>query len=284
MYATLGNIRFEGLLAPEVMERTRETSFAEHALIENKPRLQRTGEKLESLRLSIRLSSNFCVPKDEVEKIDSARRVGQIMPLIMGDGTFIGQFVVRSMKINPTIAWGVGAYESTEVEVELLEFFDPDRVQTVVANAVASGFANSQNVPIEALPIETIQSPSASALADINFVAVNQTAVLANISSSVTNPSLQPRNLADSLARLDGMATSVQNAITTINNSGQEIFNITRSLETSLIATASDIQALEALVQVNDWTSAQGAGNALSSAIDSVRGSASALTAYNAAR
>lgn len=284
MYATLGNIRFEGLLAPEAMERTRETSLVELALIENKPRLQRTGEKLEALRLSIRLSSNFCVPKDEVEKLDSARRVGQIMPLIMGDGTFVGEYVVRSLKVNPTIAWGNGAYESTELEVELLEYFDPDRVQTVVANAVASGFANAQNVPIEAIPIETIQSPSASALADINSVAANHNAVLGNISSSVNNPALQPRNLADSIARLDGMASSVQSAISTINNSGQEIFNMTRSLESSLLTTASDIQALEALVQVNDWSSAQGAGNALSSAIDSVRASASALTAYNAAR
>ena len=132
--------------------------------------------------------------------------------------------------------------------------------------------------------MDVIQTPSASALADVNAVVAGGAAVTANLNEAAANPARRARNMADTLKRLDEMGTKAQTAINTVNTSGAEIFAITRSLEANLTTTAAAIQNLTNLVAVDDLTGALVVGGSLNTAINSTRSSASVLTAFNTAR
>jgi phage protein U len=284
MYAILGNIRFSGLLSPGEFESTKETNLPEIGLIENKPRLQRIGEALEKVTISMRLQALFCDPQAEYTKLDDARKLGIIMPLIMGDGTFQGEYVIRSLTKSVAASFPDGRPETLDVEAELIEYFEPDREATAQNEAISAGFANEQNTPLESVQVDVVQAPAASALADVNSVVASSSAVSNNLNDAVVNPARRARNMADTLRRLDDMGSKVQNAINTVNTSGAEIFAITRSLEANLTTTAAAIQNMTNFVAVDDLTGALTVGGGLNTAITSTRSSASALTAFNAAR
>jgi putative transposase len=53
MYAQLGNIRFDLITYFNGFDEAKSYNFAEHQRIENKPRLQYTGESLEELNIKL---------------------------------------------------------------------------------------------------------------------------------------------------------------------------------------------------------------------------------------
>lgn len=97
MYRQLGDILFEWLKGFEAWSvEGNEASYGEHALIDGKPRLQKTGDTLQALNLTFRLHAKFCNPKRELAKLDKAKTDGEILPLLMGDGTYVSDFVIIS--------------------------------------------------------------------------------------------------------------------------------------------------------------------------------------------
>jgi len=62
LFAVLGEIPFQVVGSPEGYESRRGYDFAEHRVIESKPRLQWLGNDLERLKFELRLHSSFTDP------------------------------------------------------------------------------------------------------------------------------------------------------------------------------------------------------------------------------
>ncbi len=76
------------------LSRKRSAVFAEHAVLEHKPRLQFTGLKLDEVGFSVKRGAALgLVVEDELEKLAKMIRSGKPYPLIIGDGV-IGDFVL----------------------------------------------------------------------------------------------------------------------------------------------------------------------------------------------
>ena len=91
MYAQLGGTVFKGLLGFDSFNRSRGVKTVDVELINNKPRIQRTGEALAALSLSITLASEFVddIPAT-IQGLYSSMSDGEILPLLGGDGTVFG--------------------------------------------------------------------------------------------------------------------------------------------------------------------------------------------------
>lgn len=284
MYAQLGNIIFEGVKSLGKFESNRESNLVEMAKLENKPNLQRVAGKLETVRLDMQLHVSFANVQFELNRIEDAREAAEILPMFNGNGNFLGTFVIKKVKREIVEAADNGAPILARVQLDLLEYFDPTPEATARNAAIAEGFANEQNAPQEVNAENLAHTPEAEALNNVNAVSADAGAVDGNIVEAVAIADTRPSNFADSVRRLDRMAGNVQNTLVTINNSGQDIFNATRNMESALINVQSAVSSLRVISQVQDVNSALGANNTLQLAIAALRSSSAELVNFGVAR
>ncbi len=105
MIGTFGNIAFETstkkVLTFDEFERVTAAIFAEHKVIDQKPKLQLTGLALDQITFSIFLSAFLGVdPADEIQSFKEIAAKGEARKLIMG-GQVVGDFVL----VNMTEKW-----------------------------------------------------------------------------------------------------------------------------------------------------------------------------------
>lgn len=129
MYAQLGNIRFENLLAPTDFGRSSAAIFAEKPVIDGKARLQKTGNVLKQINLAIRFHVNFCRPKEQLDALMEAMEAGDILALVYGNGEVGGEYCI--MQIDDFDEWSdpLGNRLSILVNVSLKECRMPDKLQ-----------------------------------------------------------------------------------------------------------------------------------------------------------
>ncbi len=100
MFATLGEIPFEVVGSPEGYESSRAYDFAEHRVVESKPRLQWVGNDLERLKFELRLHSSFTDPAAKLALLRATAAAHLALPLVFGDGGFRGFFVIESISMR----------------------------------------------------------------------------------------------------------------------------------------------------------------------------------------
>src|ERR1700730_412153 len=94
LFAVLGEIPFQVVGSPEGYESRRGYDFAEHRVIERKPRLQWLGHELAPLTFELRLHSSFTDPAAKLALLRSTAAAHLALPLVFGNGGFRGFFVI----------------------------------------------------------------------------------------------------------------------------------------------------------------------------------------------
>lgn len=147
MYAQLGNIVFELAYGFETYEDTTSAVYAEHALIENKPRLQRTGNGLDEISFALDLHIGFCNPDNEWQRIRQAKDLGEVLTLVWGTGEVVGDFVIMTAKRNIQKTDRDGFVFWAKVDVSLKEYTTPDKEAARLKQAQKNAFATSLRQP-----------------------------------------------------------------------------------------------------------------------------------------
>ena len=124
MFAQLGNIVFSLGNIIEGMDGTRASEFAEHRVIEGKPRLQWVGDGLETLTLDINLHRAFCIPETEIKRLEDARAAHEAMALVFGNGEYIGMYVITELSRRLCQADGQGNLISANARMSLKEWVE----------------------------------------------------------------------------------------------------------------------------------------------------------------
>lgn len=147
MYAQLSDIVFELMFGFDLYEDTQATNYAELPLVLGKPRLQRVGEQLQNINLSINFASQFCVPEVEFDRLNQKRIAGEVCAFIWGNGDVEGDFVITELKktIN---ALRDGNVLHMTVTVALREYYDPNKIGNLKKLAEKKAFAVDLNRPL----------------------------------------------------------------------------------------------------------------------------------------
>jgi phage protein U len=156
MYAQLGNIVFINLKGFTDYNKTGSATYAEHKLLTGKPRLQPTGPTLDELTVSMRFHASFCVPINELNALKQCRDSNTVLPLILGNGTLEGNFVITDINDVVEDADNQGNVFSYMVNCTLKEYVVPDQLQaeqnTNRQNAAAVGNVTPVAKPKTNLP------------------------------------------------------------------------------------------------------------------------------------
>jgi len=123
MFAQLGNIQFDLITYFEGIEESQKYSYAEHQTIESKPKLQYIGDELDEITIKLNFHLSFCTPETELKNLKSAAKLHNEMPFILGNGKYIGRFVIEEITSTTEQTDKSGNLISIGAEIKLKEWF-----------------------------------------------------------------------------------------------------------------------------------------------------------------
>ncbi|MBX9347183.1 phage tail protein [Chromobacterium vaccinii] len=122
MFALLGEVQFDLITYFDGFESQFGADYAEHALIEGKPRLQWMADKLDEIRIQLSFHSQFCDPERELLKLRQALTDHQAMALVLGNGDYKGWFVLTDLQATSKQTDKAGTLIALEASITLREY------------------------------------------------------------------------------------------------------------------------------------------------------------------
>lgn len=214
MYAQLGNIRFEGLKGFTSLEETFGVNYVQHELIKNKPRLERTGDVLDTISFSMVLHSEFTDPEADIDVLRTAMKNGEILTLILGNGKVVGNFVIPNFTKTTEFTDAVGNLISVTLSVELLESYSEDPLRDSKNSAKNSAFATTaRNSNVRAV-LPPVASPATALATEV--ARIETSGVTLNQYASATSENANTYNYYT--GKIVNSLTGIEKSITKINN------------------------------------------------------------------
>lgn len=124
MYAQLGDIKFELITYWKGLSNSIKTQYVEHAVIEEKPKLQWIGDRLEEINIRLNFHTDFCIPKEELSKLKKAMLRHEALDFVFGNGEYKGKFVIEEISSEVIQAFHDSEVISAEAEIKLKEWVE----------------------------------------------------------------------------------------------------------------------------------------------------------------
>lgn len=255
MYAQLGNIIFTPVKGFTEVSFTSETNLVEHALIDGKPKLQRVGENLENLDVSILFDIAFCNPQAEIDALKSSRQAGEVMPLIMGNGRFVGNYVIRTVDQTNANEAPDGTLLQAEVSLTLIEYANEALPQASTSSALSQAFATAVNTPQSFSTMTEYKSVDQQASADVIASSASMNTVSTTLATMDASEELFRPKAKAIIRDMQTAGDTLDNLLSTINSdSASELYALTRNLATSIAVSSSIVSdvLVEAQALIDD--------------------------------
>jgi phage protein U len=172
MFAVLGAIPFEVVNSPDSIESVRRWDYAEQRVIAAPPILQWLANDLERLDLGMLLHKSVSDPLTSLTLLRTAADTHLALPLVLGNGQFVGTYVIESMTVRMEQLSAVGDLIATEVRLRLKESvsdtqFNPNAppIPTFVPVALSGGSTSVRVTPESASGLGLL--PGVSALLNL---------------------------------------------------------------------------------------------------------------------
>lgn len=145
-YALLGNIAFDLLNAPSAFDERRAASFAEHAVLAGKPKLQAMGLELTEITLQLKLHHKLGNVEQRYQALLTAKETQEALALVLGFSKFKGHFVITEVSSGILFSDHEGNALARDVSITLREF-----VGNVGQGLLGAALAIGGNSPLASL-------------------------------------------------------------------------------------------------------------------------------------
>lgn len=275
MYAQLGNIRFEGLKGFSTFEKTYGVNYAQHERIQGKPRLQAVGSALDTISFSMFLHKEFTNPEEDIEALKIAMNNNEILPLVLGNGRVVGNFVIPNLTETQSFTDSLGNIIEATLQVELLESFTEDLLLQSQQQQREKAFATTtRNSNVRSVLTPKI-SPAMAVTKGIADIDVSGSLIQQHTAVAVANPS----TLEYYSAKINSTLDSVEAGLTKVQNTMSGNPSLT-SFQTPAFITAANnvytsVQNIKNVFPVSDI-------NDFKSLVSALKNSTRALKTANA--
>lgn len=161
VFAQLGSVEISMVPIFDGIEIEHPQNYAEHAVLDGKPKLQWMGSGLTEYTIDYALHSAFLAnssPKQAFGYLKSMSDKHQAIPFILGDGTYLGYYVITNLTENYEFMSPEGMVISTKGVITLKEWVPEDESAVLAAKAKAKEIAvkNSQSYvgEVKQVPVE----------------------------------------------------------------------------------------------------------------------------------
>lgn len=286
MFALLGDVQFDLITYFDGFESQFGADFAEHALIEGKPRLQFIGDKLDEIRIQLAFHLHYCDPEAELAKLKDALAAHQAMALVLGNGDYKGWFVLTDVQATSKHTDKAGTLIALEASITLREFvgdkknpLQPPAVQPKLPPAAAT--ALPANLAAKAASVGAGLASAANSVRDnirqvVTYANQAQSALRVAVDAARVAQKLRDNPLA-ALGRVPSLLTGMKQVAGPLENLSPTLASLTSQLpEASSILRASN-NALGAVRNAQGALSAVSAGT-VTGRIDYLAGQLSTAT------
>lgn len=214
MFAQLGSIVFQGLIGfNDLSFNGDESVYAEFALINKKPRLQKTGDTLQEINFDIKFHAEFCNPAKQLAALKLAKDNGNVLPLLMGNGIYVGDYVITTMPYTVDDAFPDGTILQATVSVTIKEYIAYNKLEQKEQEARKNAIAVGDKKPIITRPAQPVTLDTAIAS---KTTEVKQQA--GKVDNSVNEIENNPSNIQAIGKHLTDACSKAENSISDINN------------------------------------------------------------------
>lgn len=248
MYAQLGDIIFEGLKGFTGYRAKYAQQLAQHALIDGKPKLQKTGDALDELQVDMTFHRSFCNPESEIAKLKQYVLDGAILPLITGTGETVGNFTVASMDVSVSHTGPSGLLVLSTVSVNLLEASDSDQLGAAISAAKKVAFAVLPNSPVRSLSLKAV-GPGLAVASSLKSANAHQIAGKKSLDQAKVNTPIQAaelRKAKDSFKKVKSSMDSFRDGIAQIRGTINNVTTILAAAESVKTYADNTVAAIEA--------------------------------------
>ncbi|QOK96819.1 phage tail protein [Ralstonia pseudosolanacearum] len=245
MFALLGDVQFDLITYFDGFELQFGADFAEHALIEGKPRLQFVGDQLDEIRIQLAFHAYYCDPEAELAKLKKAVAAHQAMALVLGNGDYKGWFVLTEAQATSTQTDKAGTLIALEANITLREFvgekrnpLKPPAVQPKLPPAAAQTVSASQAAVTQVSSAATsVRDGIRQAVTSANQA---QSALRVAVDAARVAQKLRDNPLA-ALGRVPGLLTGVKQVAGPLENLSPVLSGLTSQLpDAARLLRASD--------------------------------------------
>ena len=247
MYAQLGDIKFEALKGLDSLSGKEESSLAEHQLIDGRPHLQKTGDKLNEVAIGIRINAQFANPETELQQLRDYKESGSILALITGTGRSLGTFVIKDFDYQVEQHTTKGEWVSVLINVNLVEYYDTDKLKSSQEAAKQAGFANIDRVPPITTATIPMQSQSGLIMADAQKINSGASATSSLLDKAKTFSNQANTWMDKANSQVSGMQSSLTameaklNAATQVGGSAQALLDRVAGLRSTMTTLAGHL-------------------------------------------
>lgn len=251
MYAQLGNIRFTGPKGFSSLEETFGVEYAQHARINRKPRLEATGDVLDAISFEMYLHASFTDPEADIEELHTATRERQVLPLILGNGNVVGNFVIPSFTKSTLFTDPSGNLIEATLSVELLEFYSDDPLLDAKRQSIKDGFATSARSSNVRSVLPAKISSGMGVTQNVSEIQMQAALVNRYTEAAAANPSTFEYYSGQINNALDGMEGNIQ-AVQNQLSTAQDLQDLAGTLPTALQDIYTQIQNMKAIFPITD--------------------------------
>lgn len=119
MFGQLGKIAFKLLPSFEEITESQKYNYAEHQVIEGKPKLQYVGDSLEEMNIKISFHSSFCTPETQLATLKTLAESHKAIPFILGSGRYLGRYFIEEISSTHRQSNAFGFLISIETNIKL---------------------------------------------------------------------------------------------------------------------------------------------------------------------
>lgn len=213
MYAQLGDIIFQTTFGFSSFQRDTAGRYGEHQLLDGKSRLQKTGDELATISMDIFMHTGFTDPQEAIDKLNGHRSNGSILPLVWGDGSVQGNFLLISMQETVRQLKPTGGLISANVAIVLKEWVDPDPVATQFKAQIRDAIAVAENGVVPVINTAITPSPLGAVVSSVTSARSGSVAAAALITTASTSTANKDRLLHQASVKLEGAVASAKAGI-----------------------------------------------------------------------
>lgn len=238
MYAQLGSITFEGQFTfASFSSDGNEARFAQLELLNSKPRLQKTGDTLEEISILIKVHARQRNPKEFIQRLQDTRSSGEVLPLLLGSGQYLGDYVIISTPYEVTEAFADGTIIQTLITITIREHIPGNKVEQQQQEARKRAFAVGDVQQVLIRPAQPVSDTAA--LAKSLSAVTMQTAKVDGLVSEYEN------NVSKRPVTAKGILESCDKANAALADAGDKLDNVKEQQEkvTAIRDAAANVRA-----------------------------------------
>lgn len=138
-FCTIGDLTLQLMEAPATWRERAAFEFAEHPVLEGKPKLQAIGAKLQDLQLEFQFHAGQVDIGFIANRVAEMRDGAEVVAVTMGDGEYLGEFVIVDVTFDRGATFDNGTALTATMSVTLREYVAAAALVVTDRPAVAKG-------------------------------------------------------------------------------------------------------------------------------------------------